>query len=378
MPPLDKPSGFGADADKLLELMSSLWDSTQDSSLVDLFSQLGRERGSAEQQASTAQSQLQGAINAPRPETNAAADLVARGAGRAASGLLQSDKPSAQAEQLIKDKQGFLLQQREENLKSLGESYKRAADRAERLGDLENEIKLKEKIESIATKRKEIGDTLRLIYGADKQLEQARLTISGRLTAATLPDSEIANLAHMVARGAPITSIPTEGRTRTKVLLKMDELGLKLIPPTARKEVNSLNGARATLGKIEELLDQLDLPASASERFTKGGKLVIGSLVQSNAKAARLVSLVNTTLAKQVRAMGDVGTLNNQDINRAKSAMPGLTDARDVSYGRLQDLRDLFDEVEDRVIQTYSQEFGPGSSQNEQDPEGILEFLNRK
>ena len=115
--------------------------------MEDIIKDLGRQLFAAQTDATATQTKLSEAVAAPAPTTDVNIDTILRSLGGAASSLLGTNEPKVTAAKLIEDEQKMLTQKREENLGLLSDAYKRAADRAAKLGDMESEIKFRAQFE---------------------------------------------------------------------------------------------------------------------------------------------------------------------------------------------------------------------------------------
>ena len=132
----------------LLRQLHEVWSKavTQGGGIEDMLGDLGRQLMQAQGAESGASSALETARAAPMPETPPMAQAVTRSLANLAGSLTGSEAPRQNLDQLINRNNQMLLARRAENLAMLEDAYKRAAARAEKLGDLENQIKLGEKV----------------------------------------------------------------------------------------------------------------------------------------------------------------------------------------------------------------------------------------
>lgn len=84
------------------------------------------------------------------------------------------------------------------------------------------------------------------------------------------------------------------------------------------------------------------------ERLYKTPLLKTESFLQSDPDVATIKAFTEATLAKLIRSLGEVGTLTDRDIQRARDAMPLITDTIDVKNQKLTQLRDLTTEIFER------------------------------
>jgi hypothetical protein len=111
--------------------------------------------------------------------------------------------------------------------------------------------------------------------------------------------------------------------------------------------------AETILGKLENLMndvipkdgsDKNDLLTVLNERMA-GVSRQAGAKIQTNPKAAEFNAFVNGTLAPMIRALGEKGALANQDVERALSMMPLLTDRPSVAWGKYKNIRGIMTEA---------------------------------
>ncbi|MFZ5989423.1 MAG: hypothetical protein ACOYWZ_20195 [Bacillota bacterium] len=85
-----------------------------------------------------------------------------------------------------------------------------------------------------------------------------------------------------------------------------------------------------------------------TERITKYPQIKAEILLQSDKDFTTTKSLTEATLSKLIRSLGEVGTLTDQDVDRARKSTPSPTDTIEVKDLKIQDLRDLTKEIFER------------------------------
>lgn len=125
--------------------LAALWDQSGNGT-SDLFTELAKQVAASQSEAGTAKTALAGAVASPIPQTDPAIQAIMASLGNAASGLTGSAMPSEHAKSLIETDTKNLQQKRLDSIDQLSKAYQRAADRAEKMGDTETEIKFREKL----------------------------------------------------------------------------------------------------------------------------------------------------------------------------------------------------------------------------------------
>ncbi len=87
---------------------------------------------------------------------------------------------------------------------------------------------------------------------------------------------------------------------------------------------------------------------NAGERVMKAPLLKGQQFLQTNADIASTNAFSEATLSKIIRALGEVGTLTDRDVNRARMAIPQITDTIPVKDQKLKQLRGLVTEIYER------------------------------
>jgi len=120
-----------------------------------------------------------------------------------------------------------------------------------------------------------------------------------------------------------------------------------------RVSTGQLNAAGA-LRSIFSVLDRMDdliekvypQMGGVRDRFVGGGQRALEAFLQTDPDAALLHSLLRGTLPGFIKAMGEVGNLNETEQERGAELLPKLTDSADVARKKAKQLRVLF---EDRI-----------------------------
>ena len=106
----------------------------------------------------------------------------------------------------------------------------------------------------------------------------------------------------------------------------------------------------------DALLDELEssfeankdaLPQDATERITEYPSRQVGKALQTESGVGlkNLESLRIAIMPKMIRALGEVGTLTDADINRVNQAIPTINDVESVRKNGFQQIRNLIKEV---------------------------------
>jgi hypothetical protein len=145
------------------ELVAKLMQNsmTENPVLDDVYGAIDQMRSSRETEATAAKGKADALRAKGLPTTGAAADFTQRAAGSIADAFRGSNDRRALAEDLIKQEENQLVLKNQQDLKSLDEAYQKAADRASQLGDLETELKMREKIASNNEKLQAGSDIIR-------------------------------------------------------------------------------------------------------------------------------------------------------------------------------------------------------------------------
>ena len=138
-------------------------------------------------------------------------------------------------------------------------------------------------------------------------------------------------------------------------ITKGEAAALNKIPLTAYQQnrAEALRGSVAILNNFEKDVDKLFTAGGMMERLYQIPKQSWDVYLQNNPEAAVYQDAKDGVLAMFVRAFGDVGTLNEGDIKRARKLTPDLApipDTRAVALGKIAKLRDLFNEISARPV----------------------------
>lgn len=137
-----------------------------------------------------------------------------------------------------------------------------------------------------------------------------------------------------------------------------------LVPKTAaqRQVIDNINASMAILDSIEKDLTGLSKIRSTKEMFTQAPGRFWDINLQNNPKANAAYTRMEGSLAKIARSLGEVGTLAEGDIDRARSLWPILTPKVQVGWPpvvmpdrdetvalKFKGLRELFTEIKNRT-----------------------------
>lgn len=157
---------------QLKALIDQLEQSQKDHTTA--LSDLHLESANAQAAQDTALRELSAAQQAPFEQVPISDQVVSRSIANLAAVLMQSDAPRQQAEQSLQEKQGMLLKRREDNIGRLETAYKSAADRAEKIGNIELQIKFGEKLAKLDKDRQNLYDTMRAAAGEEGDTKRAQ------------------------------------------------------------------------------------------------------------------------------------------------------------------------------------------------------------
>lgn len=179
----------------------------------------------------------------------------------------------------------------------------------------------------------------------------------------------------LIARGvATLTNVPSN--LRNAVSDKISKSGVQVLDDRARNTIAQLSTAKSILSQLNQSFELIKdkFATNAFGRLTSGMALDISARTQSNTNAAQFQAFKEGILATLARAQGEQGVLTDQDVERARTNLPKLTDTRALAESKLKTLRGLFDEIENRVISVYTQGGIRNinqSDKNQSDPLGI-------
>jgi plastocyanin len=130
--------------------------------------------------------------------------------------------------------------------------------------------------------------------------------------------------------------------------------GVQALSPKARETIKAVGDAQVIFNQLKGAVDKLNLSNTPWLNFGQGLKLTIGAGSKSDLNASDYQALANSMLSKISRATGEVGVLNEGDINRAKSAIPTFYDTKESAQRKLIQLNDLFTEFQKRAMSAYT------------------------
>jgi hypothetical protein len=199
----------------------------------------------------------------------------------------------------------------------------------------------------------------RAAFAADPSAEnQARLT---RLEEALRVETGLAGARAGSVAGAKLAVEPQE-------LLSPDEAAALGVPYGTRKgqaqgrtsltagqrtKMDAQNAVLAMVDKMErDVTEIVKAPKTPAGRVAATPKAVYDVYGQGDPKLSALHRRLEGTLALIVRSLGEVGTLTDKDIARARSLQPvfaPVPDTEDVVKEKLRELRNLVQEVAART-----------------------------
>jgi hypothetical protein len=118
--------------------------------------------------------------------------------------------------------------------------------------------------------------------------------------------------------------------------------GKSALSASAQKDINSIGDAMNVLGKIESSSKAINTSSGPKARGAGPLKSLQG-YAGLNADATRFRQNVGY-LSRIVRAMGEVGTLNEGDIARANKLIPAFSDTAEEAANKIRDLKDILEQ----------------------------------
>ena len=202
---------------------------------------------------------------------------------------------------------------------------------------------------------------------------KAEITKLGMETQTLSDTKQIQDYSNGIARGdATITNVPE--KFRSQVLADMEARGLLSLSDTQRNTLNAVNAANGTLDELNNLYTSIQdkFAESAGGRLVSGSLLAFGAFSQTDPQASQFNSFKEAILATLSRALGERGVLTDLDIDRARQNLPNLTDTKEVAEGKLQRMRNLMVEFQNRSIGTFSGTYNADGDQSVSDFSGTM------
>lgn len=119
----------------------------------------------------------------------------------------------------------------------------------------------------------------------------------------------------------------------------LQSAGKPTVTASAQKDINSISDALNVIKTIEGTSQNINTGLGPTARL--GGALRFGKSIIGLDPAATAFRSNVGYLSRVVRAMGEVGTLNEGDIARAKTLIPGIGDTKQEAENKISALRDL-------------------------------------
>jgi hypothetical protein len=118
------------------------------------------------------------------------------------------------------------------------------------------------------------------------------------------------------------------------------------VDANSKKKVQAIGAALDIVDRLQKLADQVFVAqAGLLERGIQGGRNAWEQILQSNPAFVLYSAQSQGFLSQLSRALGEVGTLTDEDIRRAKKLVPrtrnvfGLPDTADVATGKIESLK---------------------------------------
>ena len=139
--------------------------------------------------------------------------------------------------------------------------------------------------------------------------------------------------------------------------------GIVPLSATQQEAATQFDAAGAAIKDIRRYSSKVNTATGPADRTVQGIAAWIGKTLQTNDDAVLLESKKGY-MSLLVRSLGEKGTLNEGDINRALGLMPTLWDTKSIAGKKLDDLEALFDEIKKRRAV-------PSSERQRADPLGL-------
>lgn len=120
--------------------------------------------------------------------------------------------------------------------------------------------------------------------------------------------------------------------------------GYRAVPATIASAAPKVQGAYAVLDRLDELTGRILTEPTLAGRIRSMPEIAWQQFSQANPDIALYSSLAAGTLAPIIRSLGEVGTLAEGDVARAKALLPKLypiPDSPEVAKRHIGDIRDI-------------------------------------
>lgn len=158
--------------------------------------------------------------------------------------------------------------------------------------------------------------------------------IEGRALDTPLSSNELSKFRNAEGNLPPVGSTPRD----------LKEGGFEAIVPDEQKAEVALRPALSVVDRLEELGEDIFSAESFGERLRRVPQLAADQLTQADANIALYTSTIEGTLAPIVKALGESGTLTDQDIKRVNGLLPKVfpvPDSREVAEQKFRQIREF-------------------------------------
>lgn len=124
---------------------------------------------------------------------------------------------------------------------------------------------------------------------------------------------------------------------------KRQAIGKKPMTTDERNKTTQSSKAKGILDQIEKYSDKVntfDAGFAGSNRALRGLLNLFGAKTQTN-KNATLLKQQSGKLSNLIRALGEVGTLAEGDVQRGIQLIPDVSDTKEIAKAKITDLREL-------------------------------------
>lgn len=158
-----------------------------------------------------------------------------------------------------------------------------------------------------------------------------------------VPESELQNILYIDRANQTVRSSPIGVRRG-----ELNNENFIRVNPDQKKRLQALQNAFGIIDQLERSAAPVfQAQAGLLERGIAGGEQAWERIIQSNPALTLYSSQSQGFLSQLARALGEVGTLTDQDIGRSAKLVPrlvnifGLPDTKDVAEAKIEGLRSL-------------------------------------
>jgi hypothetical protein len=344
---------------------------------------LSQRTAQATQTAQAAGQQYQDAAAAPPQDVGLVDQFVPTLLGNVASVIARDPSYRENARSNLRQQRQTLMQARLANLSALREDFVRAADSAQRAGDLEATIKARSNVERMSKLHDQLLLQQRQQHDVEMQgreqagrekveglrsaselaniratADEARKTLGVRLGggaegAGGAPSLAVENWAKMLETGqANIQNVPQS--VRTAVVNQLASTGSTILPTKVRQTINDLGAAESVLDTMEGLVAAVNTGGSGASRFKAGAKSAVKGFLQTDVDDATYGTTMRGFLATIARSTGEKGVLTDRDSERARRLLPVRTDSKAVADKKIALIRQYIRGQKTRTVTNFT------------------------